>query len=184
MQEYTLSVRELQADDLEHIARYWVSAGDDYLRGMGADPEKMPGFGEWVERLAVQLDQPYNQKQSYCLIWQVDGRPAGHSNVSKIVFGEEAYMHLHLWESGFRQKGAGTTLVRMTLPYFFENLHLKPLYCEPYALNPAPNKTLEKAGFRFVREYVTTPGFLNFEQPVSRWELSRADFAQLAPVTS
>lgn len=178
--ENTLSVREMQAGDVERIARYWVSASADYLRGMGADPAKMPGLDEWMQRLSVQLDQSYDQKQSYCLIWQADGRPVGHSNVSKIVFGEEAYMHLHLWESPFRKRGMGTALVRMTLPWYFENLHLKTLYCEPYALNPAPNKTLEKAGFRFVREYVTTPGFLNFEQPVKRWELSEADFRQLA----
>lgn len=38
--------------------------------------------------------------------------------------------------------------------------------------NPAPNKTLKKAGFELVKEYVTTPGPINFEQPVKLWCLS------------
>ena len=78
-------------------------------------------------------------------------------------------MHLHLWNAENRTKGFGTKLLKMTLPFFFENLHLKKLYCEPYALNPAPNKTLENIGFEFEKEYITIPGSLNFEQPVKRW---------------
>ena len=81
-------------------------------------------------------------------------------------------MHLHIWDADARKKGVGTELIKLTLPYFFENCKLRQLYCEPYALNTAPNKTLEKAGFVFVKEYVTTPGMLNFEQPVNRWEMS------------
>jgi RimJ/RimL family protein N-acetyltransferase len=67
----------------------------------------------------------------------------------------------------------------MTLPYFFQNFELKNLYCEPYALNPAPNKTLKKIGFQFVKQYVTIPGSLNFEQEVNRWELKFEDFVLL-----
>ena len=60
----------------------------------------------------------------------------------------------------------------MTIPCYFKNLQLKKLICEPYALNPAPHKTLEKLGFQFEKEYVTVPGSINFEQPVKRWVLS------------
>jgi RimJ/RimL family protein N-acetyltransferase len=60
-------------------------------------------------------------------------------------------MHLHLWYPDKRIKGMGVQLVKKSLPYFFNNLHLKTLYCEPYALNPAPNKTLPKVGFEFVK---------------------------------
>jgi RimJ/RimL family protein N-acetyltransferase len=67
----------------------------------------------------------------------------------------------------------------MTLPLFFERLQLKKLYCEPYALNSAPNKSLEKVGFEFIKEYITIPGSLNFEQPVKRWELSYEKFQLL-----
>jgi RimJ/RimL family protein N-acetyltransferase len=88
-------------------------------------------------------------------------------------------MHLHLWQSADRIKGLGTQLVWLSLPFFFDNYLLKTLYCEPYALNPAPNKTLEKVGFHKIREYVSIPGWLNFEQPVQLWQLTREQYLQL-----
>ena len=49
----------------------------------------------------------------------------------------------------------------------------------PYALNPAPNKTLGRAGFSFSRHYIGTPGSINFEQEVNVWEMSRDAFIRL-----
>jgi RimJ/RimL family protein N-acetyltransferase len=168
----TLSVREIQQTDIGSITKYWLNADPAFLTGMGVDLNKMPTKEEWRIMLSEQLAQPYPEKKSYCMIWLADNKTIGHCNINKIKFGEEAYMHLHMWHTGSRKKGMGTKLVKMSLPYFFENMKLKKIYSEPYALNPAPNKTLEKAGFIFVKEYITTPGFLNFEQPVKRWELT------------
>jgi RimJ/RimL family protein N-acetyltransferase len=171
-----LSVREIQQQDIDLLVRYWLQSDGAFLTAMGVDLTKIPSEENLRVMLSQQLDQRNQEKQSYCIIWEIDGEPCGHSNINRIIFGEEAYMHLHLWNAVSRQKGSGLALVKMTLPYYFENFHLKMLYCEPYALNPAPNKTLPKAGFRFVKEYVTIPGYLNFEQPVKRWELSYADY--------
>ncbi len=172
MQKDLLSVREIQQSDIEPITQYWMSAAPAFLTGMGVDLSKMPSKEEWITMLSEQLAQSYPEKKSYCIIWQIDNKPIGHCNVNKIKFGEEAYMHLHMWNSDGRKKGMGTELVKMCLPYFFGNLKLKKIFSEPYALNPAPNKALEKAGFAFVKEYITIPGFLNFEQPVKLWEFT------------
>ena len=93
-------------------------------------------------------------------------------------------MHLHLWNSKFRLKGVGTKMVNNSLPYFFNILKLKKIYSEPYALNPAPNKALEKIGFNFVKTYTTTPGSLNFEQTVNRWEMTLEDFIERTKKTN
>jgi RimJ/RimL family protein N-acetyltransferase len=170
---HRLSVREMQEKDIDLIIHYWLNSSPAFLEGMGVDRSKMPGKDEWIVLLSQQLQQSYKEKKSYCIIWLVDDKAVGHCNVNKIIFGEEAYMHLHIWNDNIRKKGSGSSLVKMTLPYFFKNLDLKKIYCEPYALNPAPNKTLEKLGFSFEKEYVTVPGFLNFEQPVRRWVLTR-----------
>jgi RimJ/RimL family protein N-acetyltransferase len=172
MNQDLLSVREIRHSDIELLTQYWLSADPAFLTGIGVDLSKMPAKKEWVTILSAQLAQPYSEKKSYALIWLVDGKAIGHSNVNKIIFGKEAYMHLHLWNTGLRKKGFGTKLVKLGLPYFFENLELKKIYCEPYALNPAPNNVLEKVGFTFTKEYITIPGFLNFEQPVKLWELT------------
>jgi len=52
---------------------------------------------------------------------------------------------------------------------FLRRFGLQRLYCEPYAENPAPNRVLAKAGFRFVKRYRTISGLINSEQDVNRY---------------
>lgn len=174
-----LSVREISERDVEPLSDYWFDADEAHLIGMGVDLAKMPTREAWQRMLTAQLSQSYAEKVSYAVIWEIDGRASGHCNINKIIFGEEAFMHLHLWGAATRKRGMGAELVRMSLPFFFENMRLQRLFCEPYALNPAPNSTLKKLGFSFVHTYTTIPGFINFEQPVNRWELSRDTYLKI-----
>lgn len=173
MQNFNLNVREAQQKDIELIAQYWFTSGHKYLESLGVDISKMPHEKEFKQMLDVQIALPYNEKKAYALIWEADGKPIGHTNVNPVLYGREADMHIHIWSENNRKKGYGLKLIQMSLPYYFNNLHLKRIVCEPYALNPSPNKTLEKAGFTFVKEYITTPGAITFEQPVKQWEILR-----------
>jgi RimJ/RimL family protein N-acetyltransferase len=165
-----LKVRPLVFEDIPYISHYWKNASADYLKAMGADIAKMPPPEDFEEMLAFQLQQPFEAKKAYALIWEINGKPSGHSNINEIEFGNQAKIHLHLWSNENRNKGAGTKLVKRSLPFYIDNFRLKKLVCEPYALNPGPNKLLEKVGFKFIRRYTTVPGSLNFEQEVNRWE--------------
>lgn len=169
--EIVLSVREIIKEDIDLIASYWLDSDKDFMKSMGVDLTKLPARQEWKEMLTTQLNSPIKQKQSYAIIWLINNKPVGHCNINKIKYGEEAYMHLHMWQSANRQKGLGLELVKMSIPYFINNFQLKRLYCEPYSLNDAPNRTLSKLGFKFVKEHITTPGFINFEQCVKLWLL-------------
>ena len=168
----SLSVREIRRSDIDHIVRYWTGCDKTHLLNMGVDASKLPAGEQIAQTLSAQIDLPVQEKRSYCIIWEADGKPLGHCNTNPTIFGEEAYMHLHMWDPKERKRGLGMELVKMTIPYFFENLRLKKLICEPYALNPAPNRTLERSGFELVKEYITIPNPLSFEQPVKRWEMS------------
>lgn len=165
--------------DIGLVLDYWHNLTKDQLESMGADIKKLPSRQKMFEMLALDMALPFDRKSSYALIWLANRHGIGHSNVNKIIYGKEAYMHLHLWMSDMRLQGTGTELVKMSLPYFFENLKLETLFCEPYALNPAPNKVLEKVGFQFEKEYTTTPGYINFEQPVRRWKLTKERYRKL-----
>jgi RimJ/RimL family protein N-acetyltransferase len=167
--EIKLSVREIENADIPLIINYWLSAKDSFLLEMGADPAKMLSLEDWKSMLGDQLSRSYKDKNSYCIIWLLNNEPVGHSNVNKIRFGTDAFLHLHLWKAELRNKGYGSEFIKLALPYFFQNLQLKTIYSEPFSLNPAPNKTLEKLGFQLEKKYRTTPGVLNFEQPAYRW---------------
>ena len=57
----------------------------------------------------------------------------------------------------------------MSAVRFARDFSLKRIYCEPYALNPAPNHVVPKCQFRFVKRYRTIPGAINFEQDVNQY---------------
>ncbi|MFL5753225.1 MAG: GNAT family N-acetyltransferase [Bacteroidia bacterium] len=179
MKTEKLSVRALSERDIVPLSAYWLEADAAFMTSMGVDTTKIPEKEEWEKMLREQLGQSLENKKSYCLIWEMDGEAIGHSNINKIIYGEEAYMHLHLWKNEVRKKGIGTELVKLSLPYFFSNMRLKKLYCEPYKLNPAPNRTLEKTGFTFLKTYSCIPGWINFEQEVNLWEMKREKFEKM-----
>jgi RimJ/RimL family protein N-acetyltransferase len=54
-------------------------------------------------------------------------------------------------------------------------LQLQRLFCEPSAFNVAPNRTLQRTGFHYVKTHMTVPGLLNYHQAVIRWVLSVED---------
>lgn len=174
-----LTSREMNAEDIPLISKYWTESDPDHMQRMGVDLNKLPKKEPLEEMLKQQLDLPVDKKRSFCTIWEVDGTAVGHCNTNPTHFGGHGYMHLHLWQNTTRQKGMGAELVKMSLAIFFDKLKLKKIFCEPYALNPAPNKTLEKVGFDLVKEYVTTPGPMNFEQPVKLWEMTKEKYDKL-----
>ncbi|MGK0385731.1 MAG: ribosomal-protein-alanine N-acetyltransferase [Patiriisocius sp.] len=173
---FNVGVREIQLKDIDLIADYWLKSDDDFLVNMGVDLNKLPTRNAIIAMLKEQNSHAIPDKKSYALIWELDGKQIGHSSVNRIVLGKEATMHLHLWKSVNSKKGIGTELVTRSLPFYFKNIAIKKLICEPYALNAAPNRTLASVGFNFIKKYSTIPGASNFEQEVNRWELTKDNF--------
>jgi RimJ/RimL family protein N-acetyltransferase len=175
------SVRELQESEYERIVDYFLAATPDHLLTIGVDIRKLPEKEAWLKQLLEESRLPAKDKHLFYLAWLQDETPVGHSSINRIVFGKKAHMHLHLWEQDNRQKGIGSEFVRLSLPHYFNRFQLQKLYCEPYALNPAPNKTLKKLGFSFIERYEAVPGPLNFYQPVNKWCLGREKFEAIYP---
>ena len=166
-------IREVDSSDFDLIINYFLDADHNFLRSMGVEPKKLPTVDIWRKHLLDDLERDNTNKRFYYLIWDIDELPVGHSNINKIVFGQEAFMHLHVWNKEHRRKGNGTYFVSKSISVYFEKFELQNLYCEPYAFNPAPNKTLARIGFELVKQYETKPGLINFQQPVNRWILTR-----------
>ena len=171
-----LTVREMVLDDIPNIVDYFLLADSEYLKRMGADKSKLPKRDDWINKLKFENEQDYHNKSFYYIIWELNGQAVGHTNINNIDFGETAVMHLHIWKPSIRAKGMGKFLLAKSIPYFFKHFELKSIKCEPYAYNPAPNKVLPKIGFRFIKKYETTPGWINFKQEVNSYILKKDDF--------
>ena len=169
----TLTVREMTASETGIIIDYFEKATPEFLETLGVDPSRFPPEGFWRERMQSQIALPIEQRAAVLVVWLSDGHPLGFSTADKITFGEQANMHLHVTDPDRRNSGIGATCVRLTVDLYFERLKLKRLFCEPHAFNVAPNRTLQKAGFKYLKTHMTVPGPLNFHQAVNRWAIER-----------
>lgn len=171
-----MMLRDLSRKDIPLLCDYWYLSSDDHLHGMGVDLAKRPDPKEFEKLLLTQIQLPDAKKRSLALILEVEGVAVGHCNVNRIHFGSHAHLHLHLWSANTRKKGLGSTMIKQALGSFFQRLELEQIWSEPYAQNPAPNRTLLKLGFTLVKTYHTVPGEINFKQEVNQYVLNKGDW--------
>ena len=158
-------------EEYELMLDYFYKADDWFLSSMGVDRLKLPLRDKWLDSLLVDHRRPDHQRDRFYLVWLLRGERVGHSSINNIIFGAEAFIHLHLWKSELRRAGLGTEFVRKSANFYFDRFQLKKLLCEPWAENDAPNRVLEKLGFTLVKRYRTIPGVIAYEQDVNRYEL-------------
>jgi RimJ/RimL family protein N-acetyltransferase len=168
-----LVVREMQPAEVGLRIDYFHDSSDDYLTMLGVDRASLPSRAAWRSDYADDFALPVEKRGGVALIWELDGDIVGFSSADRIVFGEEAYMHLHIISPQLRQKGFGVEFVKESALYYFRTLQLDRLYCEPNAFNTAPNRTVQRAGFRYQFTHEARPGPINFRQSTTRWVMER-----------
>jgi RimJ/RimL family protein N-acetyltransferase len=171
------TVREMRPDEMHLRIEYFHAASDAQLRTLGVDRARLPSPEVWQETYVADQSRPLQERSGYSLVWELDDAVVGFSSADRITFGQEAHMHLHILDADRRRRGLGTRFVRLSATEYFDVLELERLYCEPNALNVAPNRTLQRAGFRYDLSHQCTPGPLNFPQVTTRWVLDRDNAA-------
>lgn len=166
-------VRPMRLDEVPFRIAYFHDASDEYLLKLGVDRALMPSREAWLAFYEEDFARPIAERQTYNLAWELDGRLVGFSATDHIEFGEHAFMHLHIIEEPNRRSGLGARFVRLSAEHYLEVLELRRLFCQPNAYNVAPNRTLQRAGFRYVFSAEMAPSKINFPQPITRWVLER-----------
>ena len=167
-----MTVRPMNLDDVDRRIAYFHDSSDDFLLQLGVDRLLLPERQDWKENYRLDFERPIEERQGYGVMWLVDDEVVGWSNVDQINFGRQAFMHLHIADPNDRASGFGAHCVILAVRHFFQVLGLERIYCEPNALNVAPNRTLQRAGFRYEFSHIATPGQLNFEQATTRWVIT------------
>ncbi|MDP5121533.1 MAG: GNAT family N-acetyltransferase [Spirosomaceae bacterium] len=171
------TVAEFSPENFEGIANYFSSKNDGYWLGMGIDPQKLMPKTAWISFLTEEYEKPLDKKLFFYYLWLRNGEPIGHSNINKLIIGEEAEMHLHLWNPSIVKQGIGVELLKKTIPLYFEKFKLQRLFCQPFAANPAPNAILPKMGFEFLKTHQAEPiGWINIKGEQSQYILTREKF--------
>ena len=165
----------MQLAEVDVRIDYFHDSSDDHLLKLGVDRASLLSKEAWRSVYAEDYALPVRARQNFALIWQLDGETVGFSSADRIVFGAEAFMHLHILNPEFRHKGLGTAFVRESARQYFRALELERLYCEPNAFNSAPNRTLQRAGFRYLFTHEAQPSPMNFLQVTTRWVMERSE---------
>jgi RimJ/RimL family protein N-acetyltransferase len=166
-----LDVREMALDEVGIRIAYFHGSSDADLERMGVDRALLPTPDAWRALYEEDYARPLNERHYYSVLWLVGGDPVGFASAGPIDFGNEAFMHLHIVSEAQRASGLGVEFVKRSVRVFFEALELERLFCEPNALNVAPNRTVQAAGFRYLFSHHTTPGPINVPQVTTRWVL-------------
>ena len=169
----SLIVREMLQSELAIPVDYFHTSTHAYLQKLGVDPDKLLTRENWLGEYQAELAKPYTARKSILTLWLDGATPIGFSTCDTIDYGKSAKMHLHILAPENRQKGYGADCVRRSVQIYFEVLKLRKLYCEPNAYNTAPNRTLQKAGFKYLKTHDTTPGRLNHFQTTNLWVIER-----------
>lgn len=142
-----LSIRDIVPEDAHHLNRYWANNTQEDLMRLGEigrpDPQKNIEFIEQFCRTRT----PPERSEEGILIWMMGEVPIGYSTLKEIRYGNDAQIHLHMWDRSQRGKGIGAVLHCLSALRFIKDFHLKSLYCQPKFDNPMPNGMLRKIGF-------------------------------------
>lgn len=163
----------MRLDEVGVRIDYFHKASDEHLARLGVDRALLPARSAWHEFYEADYLRSLPERLNYSLVWERDGEIVGFSSTDNIIFGVEAFMHLHILDGRNHRRGMGTQFVQKSAEHYFGVLQLQRLYCQPNAYNVAPNRTLQRAGFRYECTIYTTPSPINFPQPVTRWSLHR-----------
>ncbi len=171
--EAKLTVREMPLAEVDLRIDYFHHSSDEHLRTLGVDRARLPTPEDWRSSYEEDYARPIEARETYSLVWELDGQTVGFSSTDRIVFGQEAFMHLHILEPTRRHKGLGAEFVRMSAESYFRTLQLQRLFSEPNAFNTAPNRALQRAGFRYLFTHEAQPSPINFTQVTTRWVMDQ-----------
>ncbi len=135
--------REMRPEEARLVVDYFHCSTPEHLEMLGVDPTRLPSAEQWTERIHQNLNLPARRRTNYYVVWLEDEAPFGFSSCDKIAYGEQAYMHLHVFRPERRRRGLGTGAVRQTVEIYFAEFALRRLFCEPNAFNVGPNRTLQ-----------------------------------------
>jgi RimJ/RimL family protein N-acetyltransferase len=167
------TIRPLIHVELANIVDYFLSLSPKDDERMGTDRKNLPAREEWIQMLIEDSHQPIEQRQFYYLGFFLDNTAIGHAGINKINFGNEAYIHFHIWKPQLHRQGLGRFYLKEAVQYYFNHFKLKKIICEPNVENIAPNKTLLKSGFTLCDTYRIKPSILSFEHAVNRYEIEK-----------
>lgn len=137
------ALRDVAANDVEAIVRYWFTSSDEFLDFVGVDRERLGTMEDTRQRLlrAIRTGDP--NQTTLALAITLDGELAGYTLLNRYT-PETNYGHWHITVPQLRSSGISTALYPHRIKTYFDLVPIERLIHQTRTRNTAVNRMLDK----------------------------------------
>jgi hypothetical protein len=137
------TLRDLVAEDVDGIVRFWYESGDALLDFLGIDRRLLGNVGDTQRRFlsAIRTGDPNQQNIAFAIT--INGAFAGYTLLNRHT-PDTNYSHWHITNPGLRGSGLSTTLYPHRIKMYFDLLPLNRLIHQTRTRNVAVNRMLDR----------------------------------------
>ena len=136
-------IRDLRAEDVGAIVRFWHSSGDAFLDFLGIDRARLGAEDDTRQRFlkAVPSGDPDQANLAFAI--DVEGELAGYTLLNRYS-PEVNYSHWHVIDPHLRARGLSSALYPYRIRTYFEVGRIEKLTHQTRTRNVAVNRMLDK----------------------------------------
>ena len=156
-------LRDLGADDIEPVVRYWHDGGDEHLRRMGIDRALLGTRDDTRQRFVRALRRGEVEQRNLAFAITLDEALVGYTLLNRYA-PDDNYSHWHVIDPGMRAAGLSTALYPHRIKMYFDLTPMMRLIHQTRVTNVGVNRMLDRfvpvAETRFVErpDGVAQPG--------------------------
>jgi hypothetical protein len=137
------ALRDLAANDVEDIVRYWFTSGDEFLDLMGIDRERLGTMEATRRRLirTIRTGDPNQLTLAFSIT--LDGELAGYTLLNRYT-PETNYGHWHITVPQLRAAGISTALYPHRIKTYSDLVPIERVIHQTRTRNTAVNRMLDK----------------------------------------
>jgi hypothetical protein len=137
------ALRDLAANDVEDIVRYWFTSGDEFLDLMGIDRERLGTMEATRRRLirTIRTGDPNQLTLAFSIT--LDGELAGYTLLNRYT-PETNYGHWHIAVPQLRAAGISTALYPHRIKTYSDLVPIERVIHQTRTRNTAVNRMLDK----------------------------------------
>jgi hypothetical protein len=139
----TAVLRDLVAEDVEAIARYWFTASDEFLDFMGIDRNRLGTIEDTRRRFLRARRTGAADQPCFALAIVLDAEFAGYTLLNRYA-PDSNYSHWHITNPSLRASGISTALYPHRIKAYFDLVPIERLVHQTRTRNIAVNRMLDK----------------------------------------
>ena len=137
------ALRDIAADDIESIVRYWFTSGEEFLDFMGVDRRRLGTMEDTRQRFLCAIRTGAPSQKTFALAVTLDGELAGYTLLNRHA-PETNYSHWHIMLPHLRGSGISTALYPYRIKTYFDLVPIERLIHQTRTRNTAVNRMLDK----------------------------------------